>query len=281
MPEDPAALKALLQAALAERDQAQQRAEEQAARAQQQGKRADDLYLENLRLQLELERYKKWYYGPRADRLKSSGELAQALLELRRGTGAETGAPGGGRGGGRAGRGITAGEAARGAGARWPTSTNLPVTTHVYELSAEERACPCCGEERKEIGAEESWQIEYLPGHFERLQHVRKKYACASLRSCGGEAADAGGGAGGRADRARPGGAGTAGVHRHQQVFRLPAALPAGRHFRPPGIRDCARHAVGLVRGRGRPGRALVPPHGRARAGRRTWWPPTTPCCPC
>jgi transposase len=25
---------------------------------------------------------------------------------------------------------------------------------------------------------EESWQVEYVPGHFERLQHVRKKYAC-------------------------------------------------------------------------------------------------------
>jgi transposase len=34
--------------------------------------------------------------------------------------------------------------------------------------------------ERQEIGSEESWQIEYLPGHFERLQHVRKKYACSS-----------------------------------------------------------------------------------------------------
>jgi hypothetical protein len=31
---------------------------------------------------LELERYKKWYYGPRADRLKSSGELGQALLNF-------------------------------------------------------------------------------------------------------------------------------------------------------------------------------------------------------
>ena len=76
MPEDPVALKTLLRAVLAERDQAQQRAEEQAARAAQQGKRADDLYLEKLRLQLELDRYKKWYYGPRADRLKSPGEVA-------------------------------------------------------------------------------------------------------------------------------------------------------------------------------------------------------------
>jgi len=62
---------------------------------------------------------------------------------------------------------------------------NLPVTRHVYELSEPERACPGCGLERKEIGAEESWQIEYLPGRFERIQHVRKKYACAGCESNG------------------------------------------------------------------------------------------------
>lgn len=60
---------------------------------------------------------------------------------------------------------------------------NLPVTTHVYELSAKERACPCCGVERMEIGAEQSWQIEYLAGHFERIQRVRKKYACPDCES--------------------------------------------------------------------------------------------------
>ena len=32
---------------------------------------------------------------------------------------------------------------------------NLPVTTQVYELSGKERACPCCGGERQEIGARE------------------------------------------------------------------------------------------------------------------------------
>ena len=45
-------------------------------RAQQQTKRAEELYLQNLRLQLELERYKKWCYGPRADRLATSEDLA-------------------------------------------------------------------------------------------------------------------------------------------------------------------------------------------------------------
>ena len=62
---------------------------------------------------------------------------------------------------------------------------NLPVTTHVYELSEAERACPCCGLTRQEIGADESWQVEYLPGHFERIHHVRKKYACTSCETNG------------------------------------------------------------------------------------------------
>jgi hypothetical protein len=87
LPEDPAALKVLLRAAQAERDGAEQRAEAQAALAQekaalaaQQTQRADELSLDNLRLQLQLERYQKWYYGPRADRLKTREELGQALL---------------------------------------------------------------------------------------------------------------------------------------------------------------------------------------------------------
>jgi transposase len=35
---------------------------------------------------------------------------------------------------------------------------------------------------------EESWQIEYYPGRFERIQHVRKKYACPG---CGGDGSGA------------------------------------------------------------------------------------------
>ena len=87
LPEDPTALKELLRVARAERDHARQRADEHQALAQakaglaaQQKQRADALYLENLRLQLHLERYRKWYYGPRADQLKTRKELGQALL---------------------------------------------------------------------------------------------------------------------------------------------------------------------------------------------------------
>jgi transposase len=175
LPEDKQALQAMLRALWHEREQQRQRIEELS-------KRSDDLYLETLQLQKELLRYKKATYGPRADRL-SENELAQALLEFaeeleQKPLPAE---------------GLPRGEAEpevrrvqRRKGRRALANfENLPVSTHVYELPSEQRRCSCCGEQRQEIGSEESWQIEYLPGHFERLQHVRKKYACAKCELAG------------------------------------------------------------------------------------------------
>jgi transposase len=137
----------------------------------------DDLYLEVLRLQVELDRYKKARYGPRADQLRSIDELAQLLLAFSEQLQSQPVNPG-----------DVAADAPAEKELRWvkrrkgrrhlANFNHLPVTQHVYELSAEQRACSCCGLERKEIGAEESWQVEYHPGHFERLHHVRKKYAC-------------------------------------------------------------------------------------------------------
>jgi transposase len=184
LPDDSHALKALLRTLMQERDDEKRRADEHERGAEQEARRGDELRVEMLRLQLELERYKKWYYGPRADRLQSSADLAQMLLnfaelmdrkpvnpddvpsrsepadELRR--------------------------VKRRKGRRnLANFENLPVTTCVHELSAAERACPCCGIERKEIGTDESWQVEYLPGHFERIHHLRKKYACTGCESNG------------------------------------------------------------------------------------------------
>ena len=175
LPEDKEALKAILHSLLQERDRQEKRAEEQS-------KRADELYLENLCLQVELARYKKATYGPRADRLSES-QLAQILLEfaeafdqkpihLEDPPQAEPEAE--------------LRKVKRRKGRRALANfENLPVNKQVYELSTEQRLCPGCGVERKEIGSEESWQIEYIPGHFERIQHVRKKYACPSCEGAG------------------------------------------------------------------------------------------------
>jgi transposase len=170
LPDDNASLKAVIRSLLLERDG--------------EKRRADDLQVENLRLQLELERFRKWYYGPRADRLQSDNDLAQMLLHFAEAMEREPVNPGD------VPRDAKPEEELRRVKRRQGRRNladfeNLPVTTHVHELSAEDRACPCCGVERKEIGADESWQVEYLPGRFERIHHVRKKYACPGCESHG------------------------------------------------------------------------------------------------
>jgi transposase len=146
----------------------------------------DDLYLTNLRLQVELDRLKKRYYGPRADRLSSMTELAQMLLNFaeeldQKAVHAEdvgSSPPVSAKQPGQQRR-VEKSKGRR----NLANFENLPTTRHVHELTAEQRACPCCGEQRKEIGCEQSWQIEYIPGHLERLEHIRKKYACTACEA--------------------------------------------------------------------------------------------------
>ena len=176
----------MLLSLMAAHEQERERADIQVERANQQQNRADylqkksdDLYIENLRLQVQVDRFKRWYYGPRADRLSTALELGQMLLAF----GEEFDSKPVNK------EDLPAGEKSDESPRRIRKSRGrrnlenfgkLPVQEHVYELSEAERACPCCGKQRKEIGADESWQLEYYPGHFERLHHVRKKYACAS-----------------------------------------------------------------------------------------------------
>jgi transposase len=61
---------------------------------------------------------------------------------------------------------------------RNPLPKDLPREQVVYELSAAELACPCCGSARQEIGSETSEQLEFIPAVLKVIEHVRKKYAC-------------------------------------------------------------------------------------------------------
>jgi hypothetical protein len=144
----------LAQTLLQERDQYQQQLEEQRQREEQQqlvaeerSRRTTQLQAEILRLQVELERYKRWYYGPRADRLRTPGELAQLLLQFAEELDQKS---------------LPAVDAEqliepverrvqRRKGRRdLARFDHLPVTTHVYELSAAERACPGCGDAERD-----------------------------------------------------------------------------------------------------------------------------------
>jgi transposase len=184
LPDDSEALKAMLRTLMRERDEEKQRADQHEQRAKQEARRSDELRVEMLRLQLELERYKKWYYGPRADRLQSPAELAQLLLNFAEEMDRKPVNPDDLPSRSEAQEELRRVKRRKGR-RNLANFENLPVTTEVHELNAAERACPCCGIERKEIGTDESWQVEYLPGHFERIHHVRKKYACAGCEGNG------------------------------------------------------------------------------------------------
>jgi transposase len=47
-----------------------------------------------------------------------------------------------------------------------------------HDLTAEQKKCPCCGEERHRIGSEITEQLEHFPANFKVLQHIQYKYAC-------------------------------------------------------------------------------------------------------
>jgi len=59
-----------------------------------------------------------------------------------------------------------------------PLPSHLEREVVRHELTPAERACPCCGELRQEIGVESSEQLELIPARLKVVQHDRVKYAC-------------------------------------------------------------------------------------------------------
>jgi len=190
LPEDPAALKAIIATISRQRDEVSRQRDEvsrqrdevsrqrdEATRLHEEAtRRLEEAQLKALRLEVELARLKKWYYGPRADKLNVGQlllEFAVALeqrpvnpqdLPPRAPTPQADGADRRvGRGRGR--RNIA-------------DFDKLPVMRQVHDLSDDQKSCPTCDNQRVQIGQEITWQIEYFPGHFARIEHVQIKYAC-------------------------------------------------------------------------------------------------------
>jgi transposase len=182
LPDDPAALKAII-AELERRGAELQRREAawQQSQAEMQQKH-DAMYVELLRLKVELLRLRKQVYGPRADRAQTPEELAQLLLEFAQEQAARPVNPAdlvaAGTAGEEAPRSVRRHRHGR---RKLAGESALPVTRIVHDLEPAQRACQACGTERERIGEESSWQIEYVPAHLERIEHVQVKYAC---RAC-------------------------------------------------------------------------------------------------
>ena len=203
LPDDPVLLKRLLaeqdtriaeQAAaleaIADRDQRIARLEVE-NRTLEAGKRALEadirqLELEKLRMEVELLRLRKWYYGRRADTLTHFEETAQLVLDFAEQIESLPPAE------------VEDTEAiaddassvdlrdvdlnsvrtVRRGRRDLAAFDDLPVIRRTHDLPEEQKSCPGCGNARQPIGESTSWQMEYVPGHFERIEHVRLKYAC-------------------------------------------------------------------------------------------------------
>jgi transposase len=193
LPDDPAILKSIIltitrQRDVAtwerdqvsrERDEASRQRDEAARQCDEASRQRDEAQVKAMRLEVELLRLKKWYYGPRADTLANCGEVAQMLLGFAQELES---------------RPLDAQDLPAEAEAAQadpkdirrvrPGRRNLadfdqlPLTRKEYDLPEQDKSCPCCGQERQKIGSDSSWQIEYIPGRFERIEHVRFKYAC-------------------------------------------------------------------------------------------------------
>ena len=178
LPDDPDALKAIVAALQDQRDDILRRHDETQRRIQslevkerQLEARTQALEVEKLRLEMELLRFKKWYYGPRADDLQHHTDAAQLLLAFA--TDLESrplepqdlspqSDP--------AGTDPKTVRRVRKGRRDLAAFDNLPVIRHVHDLSEDQKPCPCCGEVRQKIG------------HVNRLKLIKRKmYGRAKL----------------------------------------------------------------------------------------------------
>jgi transposase len=179
LPDDPALLKRIILDLSRQRDQQQIRLAE--LHKQHEAQLAE-LELEKLRLQHQLALLAKRCYGPRADRV----DLGQLLLgfaeQLESRPVDEQDLPPGSQDADADRKSLRRVRRGRRDLAAFD---RLPLVRCEHDLAEEHKPCPCCGQVRQRIGQESSWQVEYVPGHFHRVEHVRYKYAC---RHCEQEA---------------------------------------------------------------------------------------------
>jgi transposase len=160
LPDDPAALKALLL---------------------QRQQRIAELELDNLLLNHRLAVALKQCYGPRADKVPLGQMLLEFAVNLEaRPVVAEDLPPG-----------IDPATVSRrvGTGRRGRRNLaerdDLPVVEHVHDLPEDQRNCPTCQAPRVKIGQEVTWQLGFRPAFFFRHKHVQIKYGCRPCDAAG------------------------------------------------------------------------------------------------
>ncbi len=170
LPEDPAALVAVIAALRGELAEARA-----ARRAAELGLQAEALEAERLRAQIARLRHER--FGRSSERL--AGDVEQLELRLDEVL-ADIAAAGGEEGAGEEEAAAKApGGTARRRGRR-PLPESLP-RRDVEHLPAGDCACRACGGALRKVGEDVTEILEYRPGRFEVVRHVRPAFSC---RAC-------------------------------------------------------------------------------------------------
>jgi len=149
-------------------DAAQQRIQDLLAALGQANAAYEALQQEYELLRQELERYRRYVYGRRSERLDDPGqghlfELAEDLEEAP-GTPPETPA-------------TTTPRKPR--PSRKPDFSRLPQVRIEHDVPEADKTCSCCGRPKTRIGEDQRRELEFIPAKLELRLHILPKYACS------------------------------------------------------------------------------------------------------
>jgi transposase len=149
-------------------DPSPQRIEDLLAALAQAQAAYEALKQENDLLRQELDRYRRYVYGRRSERLDDPAQ--GHLFEFA--DGLEEAPPPGPEA-------TTPAATRKPRPSRAPDFSRLPHVRIEHDLPEAEKTCSCCGRPKTRIGEDERRELEFIPARLELRVHVLPKYACA------------------------------------------------------------------------------------------------------
>lgn len=149
-------------------DAAQQRIQDLLAALSQANAAHEALRQENELLRQELERYRRYVYGRRSERIDDPGQghLFEFVEDVEDAPDAPPATPP-----------AVASRTPR--RSRKLDFSRLPQVRIEHDVPEADKTCSCCGRPKTRIGEDERRELEFIPAKLELRLHVLPKYACA------------------------------------------------------------------------------------------------------
>ena len=128
--------------------------------------------LEVEKLKVELARLRRMQFGRSSEKISRAADQLELMLEEVEASAAAALAP--------AEDGASDGPAQKRNRARRPLPPHLPRTEVVHDSAC---TCPSCGGAMRKVGEDVTEILDYVPGRFQVIRHIRPAYSC---RACEG-----------------------------------------------------------------------------------------------